>query len=824
MQKAFHFLILLLFISKSTWSQTDFTLYNQSYNPHIVDVNPSLLPQADFYIGLPIVSNSYAYFGNNSFTYRDLIKRKALTDSIYFDFQGFLSNIKRNPQIMANLNTDILSFGWREGRWYINGGIKEKVSFKTRISQDLLKLGVNGNTQFLGETAELGNLQLNATHYREYAFGLSRDFNCKFRIGVSLKYLHGIENIDIKTSAVNLNTANPTFDLSGNTDILVNTSGLKGFTIDSLKSWRYLFERGNRGFGVDLGGQLAVSEKFEIFASVLDLGKINWKFQPINYYNSVPEFSFKGIPLNQFFAEGGTNGIDTIKNGVQRYLDSLSNIFSIKEKYERYSTLLSSRFYLGTKYSINPQNEFRFLFLGNFFKGYLQPSISLGFTKRFNEILEFNVNWSYHNNTFQNLGAGFVFNLGLTQFVVASDNVIGLFGQYNARTINLRAGITLVSGYFDDRPNYCDNDVDGVPNKSDECPDTPGSLALNGCPDRDNDGIADKFDACPLEAGPLEMKGCPDKDHDKIIDKLDLCPDVAGKLELNGCPDRDDDGIIDDKDECPNLAGFVYLKGCPDRDRDSIPDKEDECPDFYGSKYFGGCPDSDGDSIPNKSDECPDAFGPRNLYGCPDSDNDGIIDKLDVCPDEPGLIKYRGCPFKDKDGDGVKDELDNCPTRPGPPENNGCPYADLDLDGVPDFLDKCPEIEGVKENNGCPEIKAEEQKILNTAFENLEFETGKSIIKTASFESLNELADLMVKKPQWKLLISGHTDNVGKPANNLLLSKNRALAVEKYLNQNGVNKKQLKSEWFGQTKPVANNKTPEGRQKNRRVEMTVIFE
>jgi outer membrane protein OmpA-like peptidoglycan-associated protein len=184
----------------------------------------------------------------------------------------------------------------------------------------------------------------------------------------------------------------------------------------------------------------------------------------------------------------------------------------------------------------------------------------------------------------------------------------------------------------------------------------------------------------------------------------------------------------------------------------------------------------------------------------------------------------RGCPFRDADGDGIKDEQDNCPTKAGPPENNGCPYSDADGDGVRDGLDKCPTIPGTSENNGCPALNVEEQLILKTAFNNLEFETGKAQIKGVSFESLNELAELLIKKPSWKLLISGHTDNVGKPAANLLLSKNRALAVEKYLSQQGVKKMQLKSEWFGQTKPIESNKTPEGRQKNRRVEMTIIFE
>jgi outer membrane protein OmpA-like peptidoglycan-associated protein len=121
-------------------------------------------------------------------------------------------------------------------------------------------------------------------------------------------------------------------------------------------------------------------------------------------------------------------------------------------------------------------------------------------------------------------------------------------------------------------------------------------------------------------------------------------------------------------------------------------------------------------------------------------------------------------------------------------------------------------------------IKAEEAVVLKTAFENLEFETGKAVIRSSSFPSLNELAALLVSKPAWKLKISGHTDNVGNDASNMTLSKNRAESTAKYLQGKGVASSQLMPEWFGETRPVADNNTPEGRQQNRRVEMQVVFE
>jgi outer membrane protein OmpA-like peptidoglycan-associated protein len=313
-----------------------------------------------------------------------------------------------------------------------------------------------------------------------------------------------------------------------------------------------------------------------------------------------------------------------------------------------------------------------------------------------------------------------------------------------------------------------------------------------------------------------------DMDHDGVSDEKDVCPAAPGLWEFLGCPDTDGDGITDSRDDCPNVAGVKEFNGCPDTDGDGVPDLDDRCPNTSGSKLTFGCPDRDNDQVMDSWDECPDIPGSVLLSGCPDKDGDGVADYKDLCPDIPGPVELDGCPFVDTDGDGVQDAVDRCPNQAGLPENDGCP--DTDGDGVADIDDHCILTPGDSANFGCPLIKVEEAAVLKTAFDNLEFETGKTVIRSTSFASLDELAKLLISQPLWKLKISGHTDNVGNDESNMKLSKNRSQAVGKYLEGKGVAAGRLITEWFGETRPIADNNTAQGRQQNRRVEMQIVFD
>ena len=120
-------------------------------------------------------------------------------------------------------------------------------------------------------------------------------------------------------------------------------------------------------------------------------------------------------------------------------------------------------------------------------------------------------------------------------------------------------------------------------------------------------------------------------------------------------------------------------------------------------------------------------------------------------------------------------------------------------------------------------IKAEATDIIQRAANTIGFQTGSANLLAASMPGLDELAGLLMKYPQASLNISAHTDNVGNDASNMSLSQKRAESVRNHFISKGVSPSNISARWYGETQPVADNGTAEGRAMNRRVEMEVTF-
>jgi OOP family OmpA-OmpF porin len=266
---------------------------------------------------------------------------------------------------------------------------------------------------------------------------------------------------------------------------------------------------------------------------------------------------------------------------------------------------------------------------------------------------------------------------------------------------------------------------------------------------------------------------------------------TAGERETAKIRDRDNDGIPDDMDACPDTAGQ------PDAD----PTKD-------------GCPpsDRDGDGVRDAEDACPGVPGVRNVdatkNGCPeDRDGDGVADAVDACPDVPGVAsevaKSNGCPA-DRDGDGIVDGVDACPDAKGEPSSD-------------------------PKTNGCPKGAATEPVAPAK-----EPEAGEHVLFPASKWSFVDI----VKPPGDKLVVAiqhalssaevdhvevqGHTDDSREDAGSDQISLRRAETVRGWLIVKGVPADKLVAKGYGSTRPIADNRQSQGRDKNRRVQFVLV--
>lgn len=137
--------------------------------------------------------------------------------------------------------------------------------------------------------------------------------------------------------------------------------------------------------------------------------------------------------------------------------------------------------------------------------------------------------------------------------------------------------------------------------------------------------------------------------------------------------------------------------------------------------------------------------------------------------------------------------------------------------GIVEFKDFEQTIEKITANDILDEINTKGYATLH-----INFDTGKSRIKADSYEVISEIAKMMKANSGLKISVEGHTDNVGDEASNMKLSKNRAKSVLMAITDEDIDESRLKSEGFGQTKPIGDNSTEAGKAMNRRVELRKI--
>lgn len=301
---------------------------------------------------------------------------------------------------------------------------------------------------------------------------------------------------------------------------------------------------------------------------------------------------------------------------------------------------------------------------------------------------------------------------------------------------------------------------------------------------------------------------------DKDMDGLGKCEEE--KLGTNPRnPDSDSDGLMDGEE----VEVYKTNPLLSDTDLDGLSD-------FDEVKKYKTDPlksDTDGDGLNDGEEVNKYKTDPLKT----DTDNDGLTDGDEV-------VKYKTDPTNpDTDGDGLTDgeEVNTFSTNPLSKDSDGDGLSDYDevmtykTNPLLKDTDGGSIDDGTEVNRGTNPLDASDDVVkvgVPIILEGITFATGKADITPESENTLRKALKTLETYSDITVEIAGYTDDVGSATSNQKLSEKRANAVRDWLIREGITPERIQAAGYGESNPIAPNNTPEGKQKNRRIEFKRI--
>jgi hypothetical protein len=432
-------ILLLASVIYDTSAQNSQVLYYMNL-PQKHLLNPALRPSNSVYIGLPALSGINVNLNNNFISFQDVFMKSAKSDSVIsifhpdYDINRFLPKIKDINSLETQTLIQLFGLGFNAGNdLYIFFDVNERVEANFALPGDILRFGLLGNEQFVGNKIDLSGLRADIRSYTEAGLGFSKNILDNLRIGVKGKLLFGIGTATIDNKALGI-TVNEDYSHVFEADLAVNVSAPLIYKEDSegniesmefdttrFNSTRkiidYFLSAQNMGLGIDIGAEYKITDRLTVSASVTDLGYIKWKRDAKNL-KADSRFEFSGVDMADVY-----NRDITLDSLGKEYLDTLGNLFNFNNTAIPFNTMLPVGFSAGGSYNLTKNVSVGVLSYTRIIGKQIREALTLSANVNFSNALSFSLAYTAANHRYDNLGAGLALRAGCFQFYLISDNI-----------------------------------------------------------------------------------------------------------------------------------------------------------------------------------------------------------------------------------------------------------------------------------------------------------------------------------------------------------------------------------------------------------------
>lgn len=452
MKKTFIKSLILIFILitgyTTVWSQESTTLQFMKGMPQSDLQNPALHNDSStVVIGFPGLSGMYGDV-NSGFAVNDL----KIIDRFY-------DALEPTNSIEQHFSMPLFSLGIRSKKSFFSLGITEKQVTQFTFAKSLVAFIKDGNAPYMGKNFDLGDMDMDAFYYREFALSYSNELiKNKLTVGVKAKLLYGKFAMQTERMNLKVETAADASYLNLSSDMKINLSApvtpefdddgyFNGMNGDDVDPVDFMLQKGNTGMAFDLGAVYKLTPKITLSGSIIDIGKISFKKNLISL-SHVSNYKWEGIDFSKSMDDSKEDYVDP-SDLMEDEMEKIEQSFKPKESEfgsEAFDMKIPMKIYLGGTYEVS--KNFNVGILDRMYKNgdFSQNTVTLSANTMLGNFLSLTGSYSMIGNSTSNVGAGMAIRLGFMQIYFVGDNVLAIADPAKVDYANLRFGMNFLFG------------------------------------------------------------------------------------------------------------------------------------------------------------------------------------------------------------------------------------------------------------------------------------------------------------------------------------------------------------------------------------------